>query len=268
MKIVITGTKGFIGQNLFNKLKDNNILEINEDIFDSNDWEVNLYQMLNDFSPEVIFHIGACSDTLQQDINYMMKVNYLFTEALTAYSYLFNCKLIYSSSAANYGDNGRHPSNLYGWSKYTAEQIVLHSRGIALRYFNVYGPLEHNKGKMASVAYQMIQKQKNGDEIKLFPLNPKRDFVYIEDVIQANLYALENYDDNCGNFFEVGSGVARTFEDVMSILDIDYTYYDHSAIPKGYQFLTKSNPKSWMKGWSPQYKLEKGLTEYLLFLNK
>ena len=269
MKIIITGTKGFIGQNLYNRLKDgNDILQINEDIFNSDKWESNLYKILSDFSPKVVFHVGACSDTLEQDVNYMMKVNYLFTEVLSTYCKIFKCKLIYSSSAANYGDNGRYPSNLYGWSKYTAEQGVLHAEGIALRYFNVYGPLEHNKGKMASVASQMIQKNNNGEEIKLFPGKPKRDFVYIDDVISANLYALEHYHDNCGRWFEVGSGTAKTFEDVMSILNIAYTYHDEYMIPKGYQFFTNSHSASWMKGWKPQYTLEKGLTEYLSFLNK
>jgi len=264
MKILITGTKGFIGQNLYNRLKDDNdILEINEDIFDSDDWESNLYKQLISFKPEVVFHVGACSDTLEQDVNYIMKVNYLFTEILVDHCKLFNSKLIYSSSAANYGDNGRYPSNLYGWSKYAAEQMVLTCGGIALRYFNVYGPLEHNKGKMASVAYQMIQKNNNREEIKLFPLKPKRDFVYIEDVISANLYALEHYNDNYGHLYEVGSGDARTFEDVMSILNIAYTYHDESMIPKGYQFLTKSRSELWMEDWTPQYTLERGLTENL-----
>lgn len=269
MNIVITGTNGFIGRNLYNKLiADNNILEINEDIFKSDEWEFKLYEMLFDFSPEAVFHVGACSNTLEQDVNYMMKVNYLFTQALAMYCNMAKCKLIYSSSAANFGDNGKHPSNLYGWSKYTGEQAVINYGGIALRYFNVYGPLEHNKGNMASVAYQMIQKHNRGEEIKLFPLKPRRDFVYVNDVVDANIHALKHYDDHREGWWEVGSGEARTFEDVLNILDIPFTYHDESMIPKGYQFFTESDPLNWMLDWAPQYTLEQGLSEYKSFLNK
>jgi len=84
MKIVITGTEGFIGKNLLNELKDaNDILEINEDIFDTEDWYNEVYFKLNDFDPEVIFHVGACSDTLETDVNYMMTRNFEFTRRLS-----------------------------------------------------------------------------------------------------------------------------------------------------------------------------------------
>jgi ADP-L-glycero-D-manno-heptose 6-epimerase len=105
-----------------------------------------------------------------------------------------NIPMVYSSSAANYGTNNEHPSNLYGWSKYAAEDYVINNGGIGLRYFNVYGPGEQNKGKMASVAFQMNEKRKNNEEIKLFPKSPKRDFVYVKDVISANIYAFKNYE--------------------------------------------------------------------------
>ena len=83
MKIVITGTEGFIGKNLLNELKDSNdILEINEDIFDTEDWYNEVYFKLNNFDPEVIFHVGACSDTLVADVNYMMTRNFEFTRRL------------------------------------------------------------------------------------------------------------------------------------------------------------------------------------------
>lgn len=269
MRILITGTDGFIGKNLLNELKDDNdILEINEGIFDSDDWINDLHNQLNSFKPEVIFHVGACSDTLEQNVNYMMVVNYLFTQKLSDWCKLFNCKMIYSSSAANYGVNQIHPSNLYGWSKFVGEQYVVLNGGIGLRYFNVYGPLEENKGRMASVAYQMIQKQKEGQEIKLFPLKPLRDFVYVKDVVNANLYAMYNYQDYSGYWYEVGSGEARPFEDVLDILGIEYTYRKEDDIPKGYQFYTKSNPYKWMYGWEPEWNLEMGLKDYLGFLNQ
>ena len=268
MKIVITGTEGFIGKNLLNELKDSNdILEINEDIFDTEDWYNEVYFKLNNFDPEVIFHVGACSDTLETDVNYMMTRNFEFTRRLSEWCQLLGKKMIYSSSAANYGTNEEYPSNLYGWSKYAAEQYVIKCGGIALRYFNVYGPLEGHKGKMASVAYQMMEKQKEGQEIKLFPNKPQRDFVYVKDVVSANLFAMEWFNDYCGQWYDVGSGDARTFEDVLDILKIKYTYHNKKDIPKGYQFHTKSNSDNWMFGWKPQYNLEKGLEDYLTFLS-
>lgn len=267
-KVIITGTKGFIAQNLLNEIKDKfEILEINEDFLENPKWYEEIFITLNDFNPDVIFHVGACSDTLETDVNYMMTRNFEFTRCLSEWCNSFNKKLIYSSSAANYGTNGVYPSNLYGWSKYVAEQLVITNGGIALRYFNVYGPLEHNKGRMASVAYQMLKKQKEGQEIKLYPLKPQRDFVYVKDIVSANLFAYNWFDDYSGDWYEVGSGDARTFEDVLDILNIEYQYVDKSEIPKGYQFFTKSNNSSWMYGWSPKYNLEDGLKDYLTFLS-
>ena len=263
-RAIVTGSNGFIGKNLIEEIKnDFEILEINEDIFINEDWTNILLSKINKFSPDVIFHIGACSDTLEQDVNYMMTRNYESTRIMSDYCYVYNCKMIYSSSAANYGTNNLYPSNLYGWSKYVAEKHVIQNGGVALRYFNVYGPHEDHKGKMSSVAYQMVTKQKEGQEIKLFPLKPTRDFVYVKDVISANLHAFKKYVECSSNYYEVGSGESRTFEDVLKILDIDYTYHEENKIPIGYQFFTKSNKEKWMKGWEPKFNLELGLKDYL-----
>ena len=263
-RAIVTGSNGFIGKNLIEEIKNNfEILEINEDIFINEDWTNILLSKINKFSPDVIFHIGACSDTLEQDVNYMMTRNYESTRIMSDYCYVYNCKMIYSSSAANYGTNNLYPSNLYGWSKYVAEKHVIQNGGVALRYFNVYGPHEDHKGKMSSVAYQMVTKQKEGQEIKLFPLKPTRDFVYVKDVISANLHAFKKYVECSSNYYEVGSGESRTFEDVLKILSIEYTYHEENKIPIGYQFFTKSNKEKWMKGWEPKFNLELGLKDYL-----
>lgn len=267
--ILITGSKGFVGKNLLKKLKDLGqeiLIEINEEIFDSETWDSDLTQILIDNQPEVIFHLGACSDTLELDVNYMMKLNYEFTKVLVDWSKSNNSKLIYSSSAANYGVNGKYPSNLYGWSKYVAEQYVVSNNGVALRYFNVYGPGEEHKGRMASVLYQSYLKRLDGKSWKLFPKKPTRDFVYVEDVISANIFAEKNYFKFNKNWYEVGSGESRTFEDALDCMGILYYYHDESSIPKGYQFYTCSNRNKWMKGWKPEFKLEKGVIEYKIYL--
>ena len=265
-KIIITGTDGFVGKNLKNKLSDSfEIIEINESIFKSVDWydEVSKLFWLD---ITAVFHVGACSNTLEQDVNYMMLVNYEFTKHLMNLTKQKNIPFIYSSSAANYGTNHHHPSNLYGWSKYAAEDYVVSNGGIGLRYFNVYGPGEEHKGNMSSVAYQMHKKNLSGDEIKLFPGSPKRDFIYVKDIISANIFAVENYKTLSGKFYDVGSGVAESFEKILNIMKIDFGYTSKDIIPKGYQFYTCSNKLKWMKGWEPKYTLEKGLTEYMNYL--
>lgn len=267
---VITGTEGFIGANLLNTLKekypDGLFLTINEDIFEDESWDLMLETILHNYKPDAVFHIGACSDTLEKNVNYMMKVNYEFTFKLAELCKDLSIPIIYSSSAANYGVNDKYPSNLYGWSKYAAEGIVTALGGIGLRYFNVYGPGEEHKGRMASVAYQMYLKSQDNQEIKLFPKKPLRDFVFIKDIVSANLYAYENYSKLNSNWYEVGSGEARSFEDMIDNMGYEYTYHPESIIPEGYQFFTCSSSNLWMEGWQPQYTLESGIKEYLEYL--
>jgi ADP-L-glycero-D-manno-heptose 6-epimerase len=267
-KVLLTGSKGFIGQNLKIELINQgfDVLEINEDIFSSTIWKIDLLLFLIRNKPKVIFHVGACSDTLEKDVNYMMVLNFEFTKMLVDWSLQNDSKLIYSSSAASYGENNLHPSNLYGWSKYVAEQYVITNNGIGLRYFNVYGPKEEHKGKMASVAYQSYIKHMNGEECKLFPKKPTRDFVYVKDIISANIYAFLNYDNLNKKYYDVGSGESRSFEDVLNNLEIPYTFHDEKMIPEGYQFFTCSNKDKWMTGWKPEYNLEKGMNDYKSYL--
>ena len=267
-KVLLTGSKGFIGQNIKIELikQGFDVSEINEDIFLSKGWKVGLLNQLIRIKPEVIFHVGACSDTLEKDVNYMMVLNFEFTKLLVDWSLQNDSKLIYSSSAASYGENNLHPSNLYGWSKYVAEQYVISNNGIGLRYFNVYGPKEEHKGKMASLAYQSYVKNMNGEECKLFPKKPTRDFVYVKDIISANMFAFNNYFNLNKKYYDVGSGESRSFEDVLDNLNIPYTYHDEKMIPQGYQFFTCSDKDKWMTGWKPEYNLEKGLEDYKSYL--
>jgi nucleoside-diphosphate-sugar epimerase len=119
---------------------------------------------------------------------------------------------------------------------------------------------------MSSVAYQMFMKKLSEEEIKLFPGNPKRDFIYVKDIVSANIFAFENYKDLLGKFYDVGSGVAESFEKILNVLKINFEYTSRNVIPKGYQFYTCSNKLKWMKGWEPKYTLKEGLTEYLEYL--
>lgn len=267
MRILLTGSLGFIGRNLKKKLEENNVvIELNEDLFDSEVWYHMLPMYLFNSVPDAIIHVGACSNTLEQDTNYMMTRNFESTKILMDYACSVGIPMIYSSSAASYGINEYHPSNLYGWSKYIAEAYVTAKGGIGLRYFNVYGPGEEDKGKMSSVIYQMFLKHNKGEKVKLFPKKPTRDFVYVDDVVDANIFALKNYMRLKGKYYDVGSGESSSFEDMLDIVDIPYGYHDENMIPEGYQFYTCSNKLKWMNGWEPKFSLEMGVTEYKKYL--
>jgi len=267
-KVFVTGTRGFIGKNLMNdlNLKGYITFGFDDSYLNYENWEEKLLEILNSLKYDVVFHVGACSDTLETDTNFMMVRNYESTKVMVDWCVRNGKQFIYSSSAANYGTNGRYPSNLYGWSKYVAEDYVKLNGGICLRYFNVYGPGEEEKGRMASVAYQMFLKKRNNDDVFLFPKKPLRDFVYVKDVVDANIFALENYEELKGNYYEVGSGVARGFEDVLNNMGITYQYTSEESIPNGYQFYTCSDKQKWMTGWESKWDLETGIKDYKNYL--
>jgi ADP-L-glycero-D-manno-heptose 6-epimerase len=248
MRILITGTNGFIGKRLKAALAHEEILERNEDTLVTEQW-------LDEHKPEAVFHVGACSNTMETDVNYIMNVNYESTRIIADWCHHNRIPLIYSSSAACYGTNTLCPSNLYGWSKYVGEHYVVGRGGIALRYFNVYGPGEEHKGRMASMAHQMFK----AGEAKLFPGKPKRDFVFVDDVVRANIHAWNYYKTLSGKTYDVGFGFAYSFEYIADKLGIPYTYHEESAIPAGYQMYTCSDVNKWMPDWYPKYSLSKGL---------
>lgn len=262
MKILLTGHKGFIGSNFLKYLNDYS--------FDTYEWGDEIPKISN---YDWVFHIGAISSTTETDVEKVMRQNYDFTCWLIDECIRHDVNLQYSSSASVYGlktefteSSPVDPRTPYAWSKYMTEKYCENRkhRNIiqGFRYFNVYGPGEQHKGRMASVAFQMNEKHKNNEEIKLFPRRPKRDFVYIKDVISANIHAFENYESLNSHYYEVGSGVARMFEDVMKIMSIPFEYHDDKLIPNGYQFYTCSNKRKWMKGWESKWSLEDGLKDY------
>ena len=267
-KALVTGASGFIGKNLTKRLVNEGfeIISLEEINIKTVEIKSQIFSLIKDSNPSVIFHVGALANTLENNIEYMMLYNYEVTKFLSSEARSHNIPLIYSSSAANYGVNGKYPANLYGWSKYVSEDYVLSKGGVALRYFNVYGPGEEHKGNMASFAYQAFTRNSSEGRVNIFPGNPKRDFVYIDDVIQANIDAFESYDSIAGSYYEVGSGVASTFENVMETLGINYGYALESSIPVGYQFYTCSDPELWLPHWKPKFDLKSGIKTYLAYL--
>jgi ADP-L-glycero-D-manno-heptose 6-epimerase len=184
-----------------------------------------------------VFHQGACADTMEHNGHYMMQNNFRYSVALFEYCQKERIPLIYASSAAVYGAStvfseqrsNERPLNIYGYSKFLFDQYVrrfLATAGVrscapvaGLRYFNVYGPREGHKGAMASVALHQYRQFVADGKVRLFGAwdgyedgGQLRDFVYIDDVVDVNMFFLNN-PDQCG-IFNVGTGRAQPFNDI------------------------------------------------------
>jgi len=184
---------------------------------------------------EALFHQGACSDTMESDGRYMLENNYAYSKRLLEWCQEEEVPFIYASSASVYGAGPdfreeracEKPLNVYGYSKFLFDQHVRRllegraSQVAGLRYFNVYGPNESHKGRMASVAYHSYQQLLAGGRVKLFVGSggygngeQRRDFVYVDDVVDVNLWLLEHR--AVSGVFNCGTGRAQTFNELAA----------------------------------------------------
>ena len=255
MKIVVTGAAGFIGSNLIQGLNArgiNDIIAVDDltmgDKFKNlADLQIADYVDADDFyelfaegafgDVEAVFHEGACSDTMELDGKYMMDNNYTVSCELFQACQDQGTRLLYASSAATYGGSStfneapefEKPLNVYGYSKLLFDQRLRRELGpnfqntsnqvAGFRYFNVYGPREQHKGRMASVAYHQFNQFISDGKVKLFGEyggysagGQMRDFVFIDDVVAVNLWFFDHPDQS--GIFNLGTGKAQPFNDV------------------------------------------------------
>jgi ADP-L-glycero-D-manno-heptose 6-epimerase len=251
---VVTGAAGFIGSrlvaalnqagvseilavdNLKNGAKSKNLatLEI-DDYLDKQEFLAQLESGRLDGAIDAVLHQGACSDTMETDGRYVMENNYAYSKALFDWCQDEQVPLIYASSAAVYGAGkefgevreNEDPLNVYAYSKYLFDQYVRKrardggSQVAGLRYFNVYGPNEAHKGRMASVAFHAFNQFRSEGRVKLFVGSDgyedgaqQRDFVHVDDAVSVNLWLLENR--GVSGIFNCGTGRAQTFNDVAA----------------------------------------------------
>ncbi|MFG6176299.1 ADP-glyceromanno-heptose 6-epimerase [Halomonas sp. THAF12] len=316
--IVVTGGAGFIGSNLVKALNErgrDDVLVVDDlrdgtkfanladctlgDYLDKDDFLARVKAALNGENPhlppiEAIFHEGACSDTTEWDGRFMLENNFEYSKELLHFCQLKGIPFIYASSAATYGgsevfrEEPEHekPLNVYGYSKLLFDQYVrarhdeFESQVVGFRYFNVYGPREQHKGKMASVAYHHHTQISGGQDLKLFGAwdgyeagMQSRDFIYVGDVVDVNLWFLDH--PEASGIFNLGTGRAEPFKAIGEAVTDYYgkgriEYIDFPDELKGrYQSYTRADIQRLREaGYDREFHtVAEGVKAYLEWLN-
>ncbi|MFN7570354.1 MAG: ADP-glyceromanno-heptose 6-epimerase [Betaproteobacteria bacterium] len=250
MTIVVTGAAGFIGASNVKRLNERgetdivavDNLTLGDKFRNLADCEIADYLDKEAFldlvrrralpRPRVVFHQGACADTMERNGRYMIENNVRYSLALLDWCQELRVPLVYASSASVYGlgpvfaeDRAyERPLNVYAYSKFLFDQLLrrrmdrLTAPVVGLRYFNVYGPRESHKGRMASVAFHHFHQFRSDGKVKLFdgshgygPGDQRRDFIHVDDVIAVNLHF---WDKPVNGIYNLGTGRAQPFNDV------------------------------------------------------
>jgi ADP-L-glycero-D-manno-heptose 6-epimerase len=239
-------------------------------------------KILNSYKFDYIFHQAAISDTRVYDQNIIMKTNVNSFYDLLEIAKKDESVMVYASSAATYGKlpspqtvGKESPENPYGFSKYIMDQIAIRYSLenpdltiVGLRFFNVYGPREYYKGVTSSMVIQLGHQILDGKAPRLFNNSNQifRDFIYIDDVVQANIKACSPKQNGTYN---VGTGVQRNFQEIADILqnklntDLETEYFSNPYT--GYQIHTQADILSTKENlaFKPKFSLEKGIEAYI-----
>ena len=251
MKVIVTGAAGMIGSNIvhgLNRIGVDDVIAVDDltdgpkyrnlqgarisDYFDRSDFYARFAR--REFGKvDAVLHQGACSDTMEHNGRYMLDTNYRCSKDLLDACQTQGVRLLYASSAATYGGSASFreepefelPLNVYGYSKLLFDNVVRRmlpgakAQVAGFRYFNVYGPREQHKARMASVAFHQFHQFRESGKVRLFGEyggyaagEQRRDFVHVDDVVAVNLWFLEH--PQASGIFNLGTGRAQPFNDV------------------------------------------------------
>ena len=329
MYYIVTGAAGFIGSNIVKALNERGITKIiavdnltradkfknlvDCEIADYLDKEAFIEQLLDgcfDGEVKAIFHEGACSDTMETDGHYMMENNYRYSLGILDWCIAQEVQFLYASSAATYGGSNEFreerqfeaPLNVYGYSKFLFDQVVRQrmakaaSQIVGFRYFNVYGPRESHKGRMASVAFHHYNQFQSEQKVRLFEGcdgyangEQKRDFVYVGDVAKVNLFFLDHPEKS--GIFNLGTGRAQSFnelaaanvnscralsgeapkslEELLKLGQIEYVPFPEALKGKYQSFTQADLAKLRAAGYeAPFASVEEGVAQYVQWLSR
>lgn len=311
--IVITGAAGFIGSYItgyFNKLGYSDIMLVDD--FTQSEKSLNyiyksykelvdrdiLFDIFKNYTIDFVFHLGARTDTSEMDVEVLGSLNTSYTKTIWDICTKYQIPLIYASSAATYG-NGEFgftddiettlklkPLNPYGESKHIFDLWALDQKNappywVGLKFFNVFGPNEYHKGRMASVPFHLFNTLKSGNKVKIFRSHKSeykdghqsRDFIYVNDIAKVFEFLYNNKIEN--GIYNLGSGKSRTFFDLTKAChksfgkDFDIDFIDiPSDIRESYQYYTQADMSKLINaGYSkPFTSIEDGIEEYYKYL--
>lgn len=309
--ILITGAAGFIGSYLtgfLNRLGEDKILLVDK-LGLKEKWKNVLGKKIVDFvdrdkfvdimdkfnNINFIYHLGACADTTETNLDYLMQNNFEYSKMLFRYAEQKKIPFIYASSAATYGsgesgysDNeseifSLRPINPYGFSKQLFDEWVLRQTDkpqywAGFKFFNVYGPNEYHKGRMASVIFHAFNQIKTTGKIRLFKSHregfkdgqQRRDFIYVKDVAKVLTFCYQNKINS--GIYNLGTGISRTFYDLaLNVVNnteplAKIEYFDMPEdLREKYQYFTEANmDKLKAAGYVEEFtSLEDGIKEYV-----
>lgn len=313
MNIIITGAAGFIPSCLAHHLAKSDANLILVDNFNKENKLINLvgleghlkidrnnlFNWLDKENPDVdyVFHLGARTDTTEFNKEIFDQLNVQYSKDIWMYCAMEEIPLIYASSAATYG-LGEHgfiddhkivnelkPLNPYGdskndFDKWALDQFMEPPFWAGFKFFNVFGPNEYHKGRMASVVFHFYHQIKNKGEVNLFKSHKEdykhgeqtRDFIYINDLIKTIIYFYNNHKEIENGLYNLGTGLSRTYNDLAKAIykainkDVIINYIDTPEdIRDTYQYYTEADmSKVKAAGYKEEFmKLEDSVSHYV-----